>query len=252
MERKKKQTKTHRTMNTTVVLILVLAIVAATGALAYYVFQITDVDVAGNENFSAEQIVSLSRVKMGDHLFLQSADAIADKLRDEPFLVLERIELVLPGKLVLHVRERVIVAAAATQGGYALVDDTGFVVRMMQSEGGFIRIEGFAPAMAVAGEKIEGWTEYQAFCFETVMRLLSEEKMLHLFDAIDISQPVAMKLTTKAGIRVKFGVADTLTQGVEWTKRILPSLIAEGKTSGTLDVSGNTDPRFIPAQTTSD
>ena len=83
--KKQKKPKRRRPMRTGVkralVTLFTLFTLAAAGFLGYYLFQLTDIEIQGNESFSNEQILAYVDVETGQNIFTIDLDAIRREAR---------------------------------------------------------------------------------------------------------------------------------------------------------------------------
>lgn len=87
-------------------------------------FAITEIEVNGNRQLTADQIRALSSIRLGDNVFATNLDALTRTVRENPWIASAEAHRMLPHTIVIDVREHV--AAAMVQlGGLYLVDADG-------------------------------------------------------------------------------------------------------------------------------
>lgn len=87
-------------------------------------FAITEIEVNGNRQLTADQIRALSSIRLGDNVFATNLDAVTRDLRENPWIASADAHRMLPHTIVIDVREHV-PAAIVQLGGLYLVDGEG-------------------------------------------------------------------------------------------------------------------------------
>jgi len=87
-------------------------------------FAITEIEVNGNQQLTADQIRALSSIRIGDNVFATNLDAVTHELRENPWIASAEAHRMLPHTIVIDVREHV-PAAVVQLGGLYLVDAEG-------------------------------------------------------------------------------------------------------------------------------
>jgi cell division protein FtsQ len=131
---------------------------AAAGAWLLINSQLLDVDavaVEGTSRTSADELVVLSGVSVGDRLVGMDTGAVVTALQRDPWVASATVQRVwLDGRVVMRVVERVPVAAVATATGeMALVDATGQVLAVAADPGGLPVVTGVLPG--APGQRLE-------------------------------------------------------------------------------------------------
>lgn len=132
--KKQKKPKRRRPMRTGVkralVTLFTLFTLAAAGFLGYYLFQLTDIEIQGNESFSNEQILAYVDVEMGQNIFTIDLDAIRRELGTIPYIEVLEVKRVYPSKLLIRLRERTLKLAVKYGDTFVLTDEAGTAVEM--------------------------------------------------------------------------------------------------------------------------
>lgn len=230
-----------------VMILLGSGIIATAILLATYVMRISSVEVTGDISISADEVVQILDIQEGDTLFTYGEDEIRNRLLSNPYLELVKLDRKWPSRLHLELSERIPVAAVSYGGQYVLIDRTGTVLESVTDTQGIMTVVNVSPTAAMIGNTIQGLDEYQIKAIGLMADNLSKSDMSSEYTSIDPSQPASIMLGTKSGIKIRFGTADDFDKKIAWIDKLLPEVMGEGKTFGTIDVSANrTEASYIP------
>ena len=117
------------------VVIAVIAVVAGCWMLySSSLFAVTRVEVAGTKNLSAERVRALARVPAGATLLRFPADAVAERVRADPWVASVTVARLFPDGMRIRVVEREPVAMVDNGATFWLVDRTGMVIAQRSAE----------------------------------------------------------------------------------------------------------------------
>ena len=248
----KKQTtpKRRRPMRTGVkralVTLFTLFTLAAAGFLGYYLFQLTDIEIQGNESFSNEQILAYVDVEMGQYIFTIDLDAIRRELGTIPYIEVLEVKRVYPSKLLIRLRERTLKLAVKYGDTFVLTDEAGTAVEMAPSAQGLIELRGVTVEAAAIGSRIQGLDDYDVYLIDTILATFEESVIGEELSYIDISIPTMITMGVKNGLKIRIGDVDNMEQKLAWIDTLYPRLVEEGKRFGTLDASSKYGASYIP------
>lgn len=241
-----KQKEKRGPLRGALIVLLMLACLTCAGFLGYYVFQVTDIEVSGNSAFPTEKIVQLSGVQLGQNMFAVTKSQVEKGLAQEPMVAVEKIERKWPSVIVIHVRERSVLAAVQYDGQYLLIAEDGMVLEMSAQAQGAFPVVGLGVTGAQKGAALTGPSTYQMRVLKEVAQRATGSAVSDKLTSLDMTDPTMMYLTTSIGAKIRLGNDDDLEQKFAWIDSILPRLEQEGKRYGTLDVSGTSGASFIP------
>lgn len=134
----KKKKKTLRGLVYGILVIILLGLIIAAGFLINYLFtnskfNIRKVTVSDCEKYTAEEIVNISGVKIGENIFKISKKEIISNVEQLPYVESCEVDRQLPQVLRLNVKERTgkYVAYAKDSGQYVRLDKTGFILEVI-------------------------------------------------------------------------------------------------------------------------
>ena len=209
--RQKKKRRKKRIIRTILVLLLLCGACAAAMFLTPW-FQITQIDVKGNQKVETEAICSACGVAAGSNTFqvnLSHASELVEKL---PYIKTAEIKRKLfPAKLVIEVSESSLVCQIPFAGGYIGIDDIGKVVEI-ESE----KIQGIP---TILGVNLLDYELGHMAAFEDPIRLetlltvlseLSETELLGGVTELDVANLMDVKFIYEDRLKVYCGDTNNL------------------------------------------
>lgn len=93
-------------------------------------FDITGVEVIGNEKISKETILSLSGISLGDNLYRNKKETIQKNIKQEAYIESVEVKRVLPDKIQLQVKERKATFLLEYANSYFYMDNQGYILEV--------------------------------------------------------------------------------------------------------------------------
>lgn len=106
--------------------ILLIAIVIIF-ALTAPIFNITDIQIQGNEKVSSDTILSLSGLKKGENIF-KFNNSIIQSIKENTYIESVQITRKLPGTVIISVEEREVKYQINLINSYAYIDKNGYIL----------------------------------------------------------------------------------------------------------------------------
>lgn len=114
-------------------------------------FDVDEITVAGNERSTSEEIVEASGIDPGDGLLEVDLDGAARSVELVPWVGTAEIDRSWLGTIRITVTERPPLAAIPTEAGFALVDEHGRQLEIVDQ-----RPDGFVPIRGIQGSGVAG------------------------------------------------------------------------------------------------
>ena len=156
MARQRRHNRTRRRRGRFRALYQLLAIVAAVVGIAVgciVFFRVQTVVVEGNARYTAEEIVSVSQILVGDNLVLLDRGDIAHTLRSGlPYIESVSIRRALPDSVLITVKESKAAAALPIGESWWLINHSGKLLESLSAPGSHALLTGFTPLSPAAGE----------------------------------------------------------------------------------------------------
>jgi len=125
---------TRHPISVKAVLLVLLLIALVTGivlVLTLDSFRIRTINVEGNFVFSDEELIALSEITPGSHLFFANYSKAARAIKDSsPYIRECKVSFTFPSTVNINIEERSKIAYVKTPDGYAALDDQGIVLEL--------------------------------------------------------------------------------------------------------------------------
>lgn len=155
MARQRRHNRTRRTRGRFRALHQLLAVILAAIALfagCIVFFRVQTVETSGNRRYTAEEIISVSGVEIGDYLALLDKNYIVRKIRAElPYVESVSIKRDLPDSVLITVEESTAAAAVETDGSWWLINSSGKLLEEVSSPGSHAVLTGLSPISPEVG-----------------------------------------------------------------------------------------------------
>ena len=107
------------------------------------VFNISKIEVKGNEIISSDTIISLSGLKTNENIFRISKKNINNKLKENPYIKDVTIDRKLPRTVEINIDERKVAYQAKVINSYVYLDYQGYILEVSEKEKDVPIVEGF-------------------------------------------------------------------------------------------------------------
>ena len=229
--------------------LLLRGIVLAGIAISLYLALIIDrIDVAGNEKLERGEVLTISGLNVGEHMFLADLGEARSRLLSNPYIRSAYIKRAYPDKLVITIEERSPVAAIVGVGSYALIDLEGSVMEITQTNDGLVTVYGVSSGGYAVGQKIGEYDEFNSKTLLEIITALSNQGMLDIIESIDMSQPLKIGMTTTYGYTVNIGQPENLAEKLGNLPPVLNKVLSMGLEGGTIDLGVLGDPVYSPPE----
>ncbi len=172
------QIKRNRRIKNVIKFFILLAVIA--GIIIYLmlspVFNIKNIQVQGNNGISAEQIISLSKVKKDMNLFKVSNKDTISAIKENPYVKSVEIKRTLPDTITFVITERVATYMLEYGSSYAYIDNQGYILEISaNTKDGLSKITGYETNQSeiVPGKRL---CENDLEKLNTVLRITASAK----------------------------------------------------------------------------
>ncbi len=204
-----------------ILLLLLLFIIAVTVTLTLPILNISSVTVTGNEKVSKEEIEATGAVPIGKNIYRISVKKAEEQIMAIPYIKTADVRRKFPARISITVTERQEAAAVECQGGYAVIDKEGRVLRLSPEE---------EPLCIVSGDNVESATPGQAISMADARFLENLTSILAELEKTDLKVPIAkirissavdIVLQTVSGMEIHLGGMDELAYKFQLCRNIL-------------------------------
>ena len=107
------------------------------------VFNITSINVSGNNRLSENTIISISGLSRGVNIFKNRKSSIKKNLKENPYIEDVTIKRKLPGTIEIDITERIVEYQIKVMDSFIYIDKQGYILEKVSSEEEAIFIEGY-------------------------------------------------------------------------------------------------------------
>lgn len=235
LRKKKKHRKKHYFLK---FCLAVLLIAAAVYLMMSPYFDVKKIEITGNSSVTDEQVLELSGVKTGDHIFedlLTKRFKIEKSLKKETYIEDVSLSADLPGTLKINVTERKNNCVILVGKKYLLLDDTGYVIRELdQRPADTTLLQGVKIKSGKAGETAEADSQKQ---LEEMLDLIKDTNNGDLFFKKVVYGTSVTRCYVSGTLIVK-GTPENIDKHVKNgnLKKVLYDLYKKGQKKGTVTV----------------
>lgn len=228
----------------------IVAIVVAVAAVLYStLFQVRSISVVGNVNVSAEEIIRLSGLKIGQSSMTIDDEKIMRKVEGNRYLRCTLVD-VQWDSVIIHVKERTPAVYIMHNGMVIVLDNRGYVLEeslnaQADSEA-LIQVIGLDVRRCALGQQISLNSTSQMETYTQILVELKAMKGLSLLRELDMSSMDSIYLGTRDGFYVRLGSEESIHEKLR-AFMITRERVAEmGYSGGTIDVTDPGRPTYSP------
>lgn len=229
-----------------------LTVIAAGIVMMRVVFVVKDIQVVGNARFSAQEIVNLSGIQLGESIFNVGEQSARRGFLSHGILSFEGLEKHMPSTVRLIVRERTPRVIISYVGLPTVLDEYGYAIEQARelSEQGLPMVTGLRLTSCEVGRQAVSQTPLQIDSMSACVQQIYALQLTALISELNVSDLDNLYLMTRAGMMVKLGDSENMQQKLLWMNGALTQLTAEGVVTGILDVSSAQSAVYQPASGT--
>ncbi len=138
---KKEKKKSHKVLKIFFIFFLLILIIVL--LLLSPVFNISKITVENNVRVSADEIISLSGIKLGDNTFKYINFDMIEKIKENPYIEDVKITRKYPDEIIISVTERTAEFCLKLGESYIYIDNQGYIVEITSEDYGVPEIIGF-------------------------------------------------------------------------------------------------------------
>ena len=201
-------------------------------------FKVTEIQVTGNNVYTAQEVVDASGIQMGDNLVTISKGSVVGKILAQlPFVEEISMERVLPGTVVIHVTESdVIYTVDGDDGGQWLMNGSGKILAKADAAADYPHLSGVTAEAPEIGSQITSTEQSE--------NLTAALELLPLLEETEyISQVTEIQVDTTYDIVVLYGDTYEIhlggTEQLEYKMQYLAAILDEPQVAegGIIDLS---------------
>lgn len=125
-----KQSSKLNSLLSKILLLIIGLIIAIIFIFVSGVFDISEIEVEGNNYVSDEQIISFSGIELNTNLFSVSKKDVLGKVKENSYVEDVQIKKVFPNKVKLIIKERKTEYCIEVASGFAYIDKKGYILEL--------------------------------------------------------------------------------------------------------------------------
>ncbi len=218
-----------------------IALVVFIGALifvAYELFQVRTITVAGCETRSQDDMIALSGLEYNTSIFGVDKQEVMDNISTDPYVKPVSVEIKYPDNVLITIEERKEAACIGKDSAFVVIDREGWVLRLEtqpEAAAAYPLVTGLPADTVLVGQQI-GTSDI--FKIGVLTRLIDALKSAGIAPTgIDISLAADIVITLSDGMAVEVGDDTALNKKFALMKASQGEITGMGKSGGILDVS---------------
>ena len=242
----KKKKKIKRIIKTIILLALIIG--GFCFALISPIFNVTEINVTGNEQISSDTIISLSQLEIGQNLFRFNRIKVSNEIKTNAYIENVKIQRKIQNKIEITIEERKRDYNVEFLNGYAYINNQGYILEIAEQKLELPVIKGISTPQEqiVEGNRLD---DEDLEKLETVIQIMNICKNYDLDTKIS-----SIDITNKSNYIINMDEEKkTIQLGNDSNLRnkilYVPAILTENKEKeGTIylngDINGDFKPRF--------
>lgn len=232
--------------------LLITAVVLVVAVILYSaLFQVRTIQVVGNMSISAQEIIRLSGLRIGQSSMTIDDEAVMRRVEGNRYLRCALVD-VQWDSVTIHVKERKPTAYINHNGMLLTLDNRGYVLEESRNDSvmmsGLVKVVGLDIRRCALGQQISVNTGVQLETYTQILVELKAMKGLALIRELDMSSMDSIYLATHDGFNVRLGSEDSIHEKLRAFLITREKLIELKEGSGTIDVTNPARPTFLSGQ----
>ena len=218
--------------------------------IVFYIFRIDEINIVGNEYYTAEQIISMTGIHTGEIFLPTDEEKVRSVLEKNRYLYVVRMERG-DHSITIQIHERTPVAYTIWHGIYYTLDSRGMVLEEYATDSGLtslVLVDKLQITSCLPGEHI---VMQDSDTLTAYIQLMLEFKAMSLFEdvaSLNLDDLENLSLYTRDGYFVRLGDTTYLHGKLRSMSLVLTELRGSDAYTpgGTIDVSTREYPTYSP------
>lgn len=202
--KKQKRIKSFRVIKYTTLLILAIAAIIAT--MTSPLFNIKQITVEGNEKITTDEIISLSQINIEENTYKTNMKKAKEKILENPYIDNVEIKRKLPSNVLITVQERKTTFMIEYGGGYAYINNQGYILEVSSEKLEVPIIQGSETAVEELkpGNRLENNDLAKMSTVIKIIEIAASNDMSNLINRIDIENSQNYKIIFESEQKVAY------------------------------------------------
>lgn len=233
--------------------IAVIAVIAgiATGVYFDKVMVVKTVTVNGVDAETEQEIKRIGGVRLGQSIFDVDERQVEISLRENGYIKLCDVEVIMPDKVVITAERREKMAVVEHLGFQYIVDRELSVLECLSgtSDAGVMRITGAGIQQTPVGMTMN-MDESRRKLATDVLSAIADAGLNDVVSELNVANLQSIYIVTRSRYVFRLGDGTRLADKLGWVLPMQEQLQREGRQSGTVDISNVNAADYIPPQAT--
>ncbi len=225
------------------------ALVIFTGALCLFL-RVTEIRVDGDPGaYDTQEIINTAGVRKGQSLLLIDRERAAANVQSAfPALSNATVSCALPGLVTIRVNESQVRAVITCDGERWVFDEYCHVIGKAEEGKRYVTISGLeVTGVRVGREMTADRANASALaCTKTILTQLVARNLADRVSSLNMDNLANIEFLYDGTFTVKLGTGNKLEYKLERFATVIRSVLEEGKTGGTIDVSSDGKSYYSP------
>ena len=212
--------------------------------------RVTEIRVDGDTGGAdPQQIIETSGIRKGQSMLLIDRAKAGGAVQNAfPALSTASVNCTLPGLVTIKVNESQVRAVIEYKGERWVLDENCHVIGPAEPGGTYVTVTGLEVSSAKIGREMTADTSNSSAltATKTILTQLAERGLADKVSSLDLKNLANIEFTYDKSFVVKLGSGSKLEYKLERFASVIQSLLEEGKTSGTIDVSIDGESYYSP------
>ena len=228
----------------------VIAVVLVVAVVLYSaLFRVRAINVSGNTSITAEEIIRLSGLKVGQSSMTIDDEAVMRKIEGNRYLRCTLVDVQWDA-VTIHVKERTPAVYINHNGMVVTLDNRGYVLEESLSSSsvdeGLVEVIGLNVRRCALGQQISLTSNTQLETYTQILVELKAMKGIDLLSELDMSSMDSIYLATRDGFYVRLGSEDDIHAKLRAFMITREKVLEMGYSTGTIDVTDPGRPTYLP------
>lgn len=243
-KKKKKKKKKKAQIPNAAAFIAIAAVLML--VLSFFILRVKTINITGNVKKTEEEIIALSQIKKGDHMWFFNTEIAEKQIETDPYIAFSEVDRSYPNTVNIKVTEKLAAAVIQSVSAYAVIDSKGYVLSIddAASYDDILNVSGMGATGYKVGTYLGDENDFMARTLLSILDAMEKSGIKESVKSLDISNPMSIEMVMKNGIRVHMGQSEDAQKKFEKLVLVLPWLEQNGYLDGTVDISAKGDPVY--------
>ena len=182
--------------------LIILIIVAVIATMMSPLFNIKEIEVAGNEKLTKDEIISLSAINIDDNTYRTNLKKIKRNILENPYVESISAKRVLPSKILIEVVERKPLYMIEYGSGFVYISSQGYILEISDT-----KLE--KPILQGTQTETEKFIVGNRLCIEDLNKLTTVNKIMEIAQNNELAELISrIDIENKQNYKLVFETED--------------------------------------------